>query len=210
MPTITGGNCSNIDRDVCEFAHQCQNQVYSSGTGLPVPEKSTLGDAITINNPTATLRRTISTNIRIFTGWCFGGPVRCNSISMVLQPLIRLSNRGGATLTGTVTALSAGASIAPEEQAGLFDGSMFGLVNGNPAPTLNNNLNAGPGNVVYAYRMGCDLGGIRQPGKFLDHQRNSGCGTVRTFLHSAGCLRNARFGLISRVSTDETAYLTLI
>lgn len=64
---------------------------------------------------------------------------------------------GTASLEGTVTAVSGGVSVVPEEQAGIYDGAQFGLANGNAAPTLNDTLIAGPGDVVYAYEWDLTL-----------------------------------------------------
>jgi hypothetical protein len=73
----------------------------------------------------------------------------------------------GATLTGTATAASGGTSVAPEEEAGIYDGTQFGLGNGNTAPFLNNTLNAGPDNVVYAYEWDVTLAASGKPGSSL-------------------------------------------
>jgi hypothetical protein len=73
----------------------------------------------------------------------------------------------GIILTGLVTGVSGGTSALSEEQAGLFDGTQFGLGNGNSAPLLNNTLTAGPGNVVYAYEWDATLAAFGNPGSSM-------------------------------------------
>ncbi len=166
VPTITGGTVPTLTETYAnslisvKTKYTLQGQLAGSG-------KATLGQTITLNNPSATAQ---TYHFYQYSDFNMAG----TSGSQYLQfnvngatTAYQVVQSGGATLTGTVTALSGGASIAPEEQAGLYDGSMFGLVNGNPAPTLNNNLNAGPGNVVYAYEWDVTLAAYGNPGSSL-------------------------------------------
>jgi hypothetical protein len=73
----------------------------------------------------------------------------------------------GVTLTGTVIALSGGNPVAPAEEAGIYNGTMFGLVNGNPAPIFDNTLTAGPGNVDFAYEWDVNLAASGNPGSSI-------------------------------------------
>jgi hypothetical protein len=63
----------------------------------------------------------------------------------------------GQTMNGLLTGVGGGSNTVTEVQAGLWDGTQFGLGNGNPAPFLNNTLTAGSGNVVYAYEWDATL-----------------------------------------------------
>lgn len=166
VPTITGGSVPTLTETYAnslisvKTKYTLQGQLAGSG-------KATLGDAITINNPTATSQTYHFYQYSDFYMAGASGGQYLQFSPNGATTAYQVVQSGGATLTGTVTALSAGTSIVPGEQAGLYDGSMFGLVNGNPAPTLNNNLNAGPGDVVYAYEWDVTLAASGNPGSSL-------------------------------------------
>ena len=167
VPTITGGSVPTLTETYVnslisvKTKYTLQGQLAGSG-------KATLGDSITLNNPTATAQ---TYHFYQYSDFDLGGASGNQSVQFNINgagTAYQVVQTGSAgTLTGTATALSGGLSIAPEEQAGIYDGSMFGLVNGNPAPSLNNNLNAGPGNVVYAYEWDVTLAASGNPGSSL-------------------------------------------
>lgn len=137
-------------------------QGQATGSG-----KATLGDSITINNPSATAQ---TYHFYQYSDFYLGGSTGSQLVQFNINgagSAYQVIQTGGANLTGTVTALSNGGSVAPEEQAGIYDGTMFGLINGNPAPVLNNNLNAGPGNVNFAYEWDVTLAAYGNPGSSL-------------------------------------------
>lgn len=73
-------------------------------------------------------------------------------------PRITQTSSTGESLVATFGAVSAGTGDTIKVQTGTFDGTdgsdQFGLYDGNnPAPNLNNNLSAGPGNVDFAYQI---------------------------------------------------------
>src|SRR5208282_4220395 len=66
------------------------------------------------------------------------------------------TDAAGRTLTGVISAVTGGTSVQSEVQAGLVDGTQFGLGGGGPV-TLNNTLSIGPGNAEYAYEWDATL-----------------------------------------------------
>jgi len=157
-PTLTETYASSIISVKTQYT--LQGQLAGSG-------KATLGDTITINNPAATAQ---TYHFFQYSDFYLGGSSGGQSVNFNSNgagTAYQVVQTGGAYLTGTVTALTGGTSVSPEEEAGLYDGTMFGLVNGNPAPILNNNLNAGPGNVNFAYEWDVTLAAYGSPGSSL-------------------------------------------
>jgi len=157
-PTLTETYANSIISVKTQFT--LQGQLAGSG-------KATLGDSITINNPSATAQ---TYHFYQYSDFYLGGSSGGQSVNFNINgagTAYQVIQTGGADLTGTVTALAGGGTVAPEEQAGLYDGTMFGLVNGNPAPSLNNTLNAGPGNVNFAYEWDVTLAAYGNPGSSL-------------------------------------------
>lgn len=168
VPTISGGTSPTLTEtyanSIISVKTKYTLQGQMSGTG-----KATLGDSITINNPTATAQ---TYHFYQYSDFDLGGVsgsqyVQFNPNGASTAYQVVQTGLAGVTLTGTVTALSGGTSIAPEEQAGIYDGTQFGLGNGNSAPLLNNTLPAGPGNVVYAYQWDVTLAASGNPGSSL-------------------------------------------
>ena len=167
-PTISHGSAPSLTETYANSTISVKTiftlQSQPSGSG-----KATLGDAITVNNTSATAQ---TYHFFQYSDFDLGGVsgdqyVQFNSNGAGTAYQVVQTGLAGATLTGTVTALSGGTSVSPEEQAGIYDGTMFGLVNGNPAPLLNNTLTAGPGNVVYAYEWDVTLAASGNPGSSL-------------------------------------------
>ena len=167
-PTISHGSAPSLTETYANSTISVKTiftlQGQPSGSG-----KATLGDAITFNNLSATPQ---TYHFFQYSDFYLGGVsgdqyVKFNSDGAGTAYQVVQTGLAGATLTGTVTALSGGTSISPEEQAGLYDGTQFGLGNGNPAPLLNNNLNAGTGNVVYAYEWDVTLAASGNVGSSL-------------------------------------------
>ncbi len=162
-PATTPGNSPTLKETYANSTISVQTlytlQSYPSGSG-----KATLGDAITINNP---INDPVTTaqiyHFYQYSDFDLGGVSGNQNVQFNINGAgtacqVIQTGLTGSTLTGTVTALSGGNSVAPEEEAGIYDGTQFGLGNGNPAPTfLNNHLTAGPGNVVYAYEWDVTL-----------------------------------------------------
>jgi len=74
-------------------------------------------------------------------------------------PRVTQTGSSGQSVVGTFGAVSGGSGDAEFVQAGLYNGMQFGITNGAPiAPTLNNTLTAGPGNVDFAYQANGTLG----------------------------------------------------
>jgi hypothetical protein len=119
---------------------------------------STLAQTITLNNPTATSQ---IYHFYQYSDFDLAGVTGGQNVQFLPggagAPTVMQTGLTGGPLVGTVTALSGGSSVLPEVQAGLNNGSMFGLMNGSPAPLLNNTLTAGPGDVVYAYEWDVTL-----------------------------------------------------
>jgi hypothetical protein len=167
-PTITGGTSPTLTETYANSFISVKAkftlQGQPSGSG-----KATLGDAITINNLSANAQ---TYHFYQYSDFYLGGfsgnqNVQFNPSGATTAYQVVQTGLAGGTLTGTVTALSGGASVVPREQAGFYDGLNFGLGNGNAAPTLNNTLSAGTGNVVYAYQWDVTLAAYGSPGSSL-------------------------------------------
>jgi len=124
---------------------------FTLGSSPVGSSTATLGTAITINNPSA---GTLTYHFYQFSDFYLDGVSGNQNVQFTANGLgsfnvVQTSLTGG-TLVGTVSAISGGTSDTTEVEAGV--GTLFGLVNGNPAPMFNNiPLSAGPGNVVFAY-----------------------------------------------------------
>ncbi|MGA3284987.1 MAG: PEP-CTERM sorting domain-containing protein [Verrucomicrobiota bacterium] len=157
VPSTTPGNSPTLTETYANSTISVQTkytlQSSPSGSGM-----AKLLDTITVKNTSSS---TSVYHFFQFSDFDLGGVsgnqnVQFNSDGAGTAYQVVQTGLTGATLVGTVTALSGGSSVPPEEQAGYY-GTQFGLVNGNPAPTLNNTLTAGPGNVVYAYEWDMTL-----------------------------------------------------
>jgi len=124
---------------------------FTLGSSPVGSSTATLGTTITINNPSAS---TQTYHFYQFSDFYLGGVSGNQSVQFTANGLgsfnVVQTSLTGASLVGTISAISGGASDTTEVEAGI--GTTFGLVNGNPAPMFNDSpLSAGPGNVVFAY-----------------------------------------------------------
>lgn len=152
VPAQTPGNSPTLTETYANSTISVQTkytlQSHPIGSGT-----AALGTAITINNPTT---NSLTYHFYQYSDFDLGGVLGNQSVQLYnngsgsYYEVIQTGLIGGP-LVATVNALSGGSAVPPEVQAGLYDGTLFGLVNGNPAPTLNDTLTAGTGNVVYAY-----------------------------------------------------------
>jgi hypothetical protein len=119
--------------------------------------RATLAQTLTINNLSATTQVFHFYQYSDFDlGGVSGGQnVQFSSNGSGQQYQVVQTDLFGRTLTGLITAVTGGSSAQSEVQAGLFDGTKFGLGSG-ASVTLNNTLNAS-GNVVYAYEWDAAL-----------------------------------------------------
>jgi hypothetical protein len=168
VPTISHGSSPTLSETYANSIigvttrYTLQGQPAGSG-------QATLGTAITLNNTSAASQ---VYHFYQYSDFDLGGVsgnqnVQFNINGAASAYQVIQNGLGGVTLTGNVTALSGGVAIAPEEQAAIYNGSMFGLGNGNAAPTLNNTLTAGSGNVVYAYEWNVTLAAAGNLGSSL-------------------------------------------
>jgi large repetitive protein len=74
---------------------------------------------------------------------------------------------GGTSLSNTISATWNGQLAVTRVQAGISDGSQFGLINGNPYPTLDNTTLTASGNVSFAYEWDVNLAAAGSPGSSL-------------------------------------------
>jgi hypothetical protein len=168
VPTLGHGSSPTLTETyanaIISVKTQYTLQAQPSGTG-----RATLGETLTINNPSANAQ---TYHFYQYSDFDLAGASGSQNVQFNINGAgsayqVVQTSLAGVTLTGTLTASSGGASVGPAEQAGIYDGGMFGLVNGNPAPSLNNSLNAGPGNVVYAYEWDVTLAASGNPGSSL-------------------------------------------
>ncbi len=132
-------------------------------------DKATLGSSITINNNSGSAQ---TYHFYQYSDFYLGGVSGGQNVQFNINgagSAYQVVQNGltGVTLTGTVTALSGGNPVAPAEEAGIYNGTMFGLVNGNPAPIFDNTLTAGPGNVDFAYEWDVNLAASGNPGSSI-------------------------------------------
>jgi len=132
---------------------QLQSQPLGSG-------QAKLAQTLTINNPTATQQ---TYHFYQYSDFDLGGVLgnqnvvfSANGSGQYYQ--VVQTGLTGSTLNGLISGVSGGISVQYEVEAGTYDGTQFGLTNGNPsAPTLDGKLTAGPGDVVYAYEWDVTL-----------------------------------------------------
>jgi hypothetical protein len=119
--------------------------------------KATLGQTLTINNPSATAQ---VFHFYQYSDFDLGGVTGGQYVQFSDNGsghYYQVVQKGpGEILTGLITAVNGGSNTMSEVQAGLWDGNKFGLGSGG-AVTLDNTLAAGPGNVVYAYEWEATL-----------------------------------------------------
>jgi hypothetical protein len=163
-PTIS----TNLGKTQITLSEIYANATISVGTtyvlgSSPVGSgKATLTQTLTINNPSATTAQVF--HFYQYSDFDLGGVsegqnLQFNDNGAGKYYQVVQTGSTGITLTGLVTSVSGGSSVQYEVQAGTYDGTRFGLGNGNSAPLLNNTLTAGPGNVDYAYEWDATLAG---------------------------------------------------
>ncbi len=127
------------------------NANISVKTTFQLNNSATLSDALTIQNPLSS-GQTETIHFYQYSHFTLGGvtggqTVQFSNNGSGVNYQVNQNGSAGVALQGVI-----GAASTPfaEVQAGL--GTQFGLVNGGPAPTLDNvTLLAGPGDAVYAY-----------------------------------------------------------
>jgi len=126
-----------------------QFQIQSSPVGTG---KATLAQTLTINNLSSTPQVLHFYQYSDFDleGVSGGQNVQFSSNGSGQQYQVVQTDSTGRTLTGLISGVTGGTSAQSEVQAGLFDGTQFGLGSA-ISVTLDNTLTAGPGNVDYAY-----------------------------------------------------------
>jgi hypothetical protein len=132
---------------------------YVLAGGVLGSGQATLSQTLTLSNPSSTTQVFHFYQYSDFDlGGVSGGQnIAFSSNGSGLYYQVVQSSLAGPILNGSVTGVNGGSNTVSEVQAGLWDGTQFGLGNGNPAPLLNNTLTAGSGNVVYAYEWDATL-----------------------------------------------------
>jgi hypothetical protein len=128
--------------------------------------KATLQDAISFQNTSATSQ---AFHFYQFSDFDLAG----SSGSQYLQfyggnnNLFVQTSGAGIRLTNTISATWNGQLAATRAQAGINDGTQFGLANGNPYPTLDNTTLTASGNVCFAYEWDLNLAAAGSAGSSL-------------------------------------------
>jgi hypothetical protein len=117
---------------------------------------ATLSTVVTLDNLTGSSQ---TFNFYQFSHFGLGGSSTGQNVHFLetTSPYEVTQTGNGALLTGTVTALAGGVSSPVEEIAGVYDGTQFGLENGNPAPNFTDTSLSATGNVDYAYQFTATL-----------------------------------------------------
>lgn len=117
---------------------------------------ATLSTVVTLNNLTGSSQ---TFNFYQFSHFGLGGSSTGQNVHFLgtTSPYEVTQTGNGTLLTGTVTALNAGVPSPVEEIAGVYDGTQFGLENGNPAPNFTDTSLSATGNVDYAYQFTATL-----------------------------------------------------
>lgn len=125
-----------------------QSQPLGSG-------QAKLSTLIGLKNDSAT---TQTFHFYIYSDFWLGNISGNQNVQFTLGEPYQVNQTGnGGSLIGTITGISGGTGDSVELQAGLFNGMQFGITNGGPTVTLNNNLSAGPGNATFAYEVDATL-----------------------------------------------------
>jgi len=159
-PSLT----TNISKTTISLNTTYANSVISVGTlfslqSSPVGSgKAALSQTLTINNLSLTSQ---VFHFYQYSDFDLGGvsgsqSVQFSSNGSGQQYQVVQTGLNGVILTGLVTSVTGGSAVQSEVQAGLFDGTRFGL-GGGGSVTLNNTPAAGPGDVVYAYEWDATL-----------------------------------------------------
>jgi len=174
--SVGGGDVNSIDT-IGTFSTQYENfgnspflnQTYSNSTVFVTTDytlqsqpsgsgQAKLSTLIGIQNESQT---TQTFNFYIYSDFWLGG----NSGNQNFQfsptapyEALQTSLNGGGPLVATITGISGGMGDSVEEVAGIYDGTQFGLINGDAAPSFTDSpLIAGAGNVDFAYEVSATL-----------------------------------------------------
>jgi hypothetical protein len=125
-------------------------QLVSSPIGSP---KAQLITTIGIVNESSSAE---TVNFYQYSDFDLGGAPGGQTVQFpgTIQPYNVTQTGNGGPLTGSISSVSGGTGDVVGEIAGLYNGSQFGLLNGNPAPTFNSTiLSAGPGDATFGYEI---------------------------------------------------------
>jgi hypothetical protein len=126
--------------------------LFTLGSGLVGSPTATLGDAITISNPSAL------TQVYHFYQYSFFSVLNQTASFTLGGVGYNLSSLGsGTTISAQVSGVSGGTGVQSEVQTGVYNGTQFGLLNGASALKLNNTLNASGAQVDFAYEWDATL-----------------------------------------------------
>jgi hypothetical protein len=139
-------------------------ETYANST-LSVKTKYTLGEnssgatfstAITLENVSSTSQ---TFNFYQYSHFGLGGSSSGQNVQFLgtTSPYEVTQNGNGAFLTGTLTALAGGSPSTAEEIAGVYDGTQFGLENGDAAPSFTDTSLSATGNVDFGYEFTATL-----------------------------------------------------
>lgn len=138
--------------------------LFTLGSGLVGSPTATLGDAITISNPTGNSQVYHFYQYSFFAG---GGQAATFTLGGVGYNLVETSLTPPTTVNAQMSSVSGGTSIFSSVQTGIYNGLQFGLMNGASAPTLNNTLTASGMQVDFAYEWDITLAPSGQTGSSL-------------------------------------------
>jgi hypothetical protein len=156
-PWVTAVYSNSIIKVTTTYTLQSQ----PNGSG-----KATLQDAISFQNTSATAQ-----NFRFyqFSDFDLAGIQGSQYLQFAggNNNLFVQTGWGGTSLSNIISATWNGQLAATRVQAGISDGTQFGLGNGNPYPTLNNTTLTASGNVCFAYEWDVNLAAAGNSGSSL-------------------------------------------
>ncbi len=151
-PTTTPGNSPTLSETYANSSLSVKTlyvlQSQPVGTG-----KATLGTTITLQNLSGSAQTYHFYQYSDFDLAGVTGGQTAQFAGTTAPYMVTQTGSSGGSLIGTISGIAGGTGVTVEEQAGLFNGFQFALANGNPAPSLNGTLTAGPGNVDFAYEI---------------------------------------------------------
>lgn len=150
-PTTTTGNSPTLTETYANSILSVET-LYDLQSQLPGSGRATLGTTVIIDNVSSTAQ---TFHFYQYSDFDLGGTPGGQSVQFqgTTRPYEVMQTGNGGLLTGTINALSGGTFASVEEVAGVYDGTQFGLANGNPAPIFNDSSLSASGNVDYAYEI---------------------------------------------------------